>query len=260
MDYGLRMRLAGRFLAFALSMGVAIPLAALGGLSVHAAPAQSGPYVRDTTALGGGTGTVTGIATLNDDSIFVASSLGDGTGVLDIMDNPGDNVTPDDDLLTFPSGVLGVAANQVDDTAYFVTGSPVAWMTQASAVDSDWVAAIWGGPTGQQKFVAVADGGSGDRVADGGERPCARRGIVGRGGDDAECEAVEAASPLIDAGVGDPAGQGTVIKGIRRGTHARVGRKAELRERVGRDRGIRVLEPRGEPPQPVGLGSRRRRR
>ena len=165
MDYGLRMRLAGRFLALALSMGVAIPLAALGGLSVHAAPAQSGPYVRDMTDLGGGTGTVTGIATLNDDSIFVASSLANGTGVLDTMDNPGDNVAPDDDSLTFPSGVLGVAANQVDDTAYFVTNSSsvpagVTWTTRTSAADNTWNSVAWG----NGMFVAVAGSGAGNRV------------------------------------------------------------------------------------------------
>jgi hypothetical protein len=153
-----------RVAAMAIALTLAIPIAALTVTSVQAVPSQSGLYVKDTTTLSTGTGSVRDVATLNDDTIFVASSLGDGTGVLDIVDNTGDNFMPDDDSLVFPSAVLGVAANQVDDTAYFVTGSPVAWMTQASAADSDWVAVTWGGATGQQKFVAVADGGSGDRV------------------------------------------------------------------------------------------------
>jgi hypothetical protein len=154
----------GRVSAFALALALGIPLAGLTGTTAQAAPPRSGPYVNGITPLSGGTGSVLDVATLKDDSVFVASSLSNGTGVLDIVDNTGDNFMPDDDSLAFPSAVLGVAANQVDDTAYFVTGSPVAWMTQASAADSDWVAVTWGGPTGQQKFVAVADGGSGDRV------------------------------------------------------------------------------------------------
>ena len=123
----------GRVTAFALALALGIPLAGLTGTTVQAAPPRSGPYVNGTTPLSGGTGSVRDVATLNDDTVFVASSLGDGTGVFDIVDNTGDNIAPDDDSVTFPSGVLGVAANQVDDTAYFVTGSPVAWMTQASA-------------------------------------------------------------------------------------------------------------------------------
>ena len=40
----------------------------------------------------------------------------------------------------------------------------VIWTTQTSAADIEWRSVAWGGPTGQQKFVAVAENGTGDRV------------------------------------------------------------------------------------------------
>ena len=158
-----------RTTGIALALVLGVPLAGLTGTSVQAAPAHSGPYVRDTTTLSGGTGSVRDVATLKDDSIFVASSLSNGTGVLDILDNPGDNVPPDDDSLSFSSAVLGVAANQVDDTAYFVTNSSSipsgqVWTTAPAAAYNPWSSVTWGGPTGQEKFVAVASSGSGDQV------------------------------------------------------------------------------------------------
>ena len=38
------------------------------------------------------------------------------------------------------------------------------WVSQTSAADYDWRSVTWGGPAGQQKFVAVASTGTGDRV------------------------------------------------------------------------------------------------
>ena len=154
-----------RITALALTLGLTLTLGGLTGAAAQAAPAQSGPYVRDTVSLAGGTGRVLDVATLKDDSVFVASSVSNGTGVLDIMDNPGDNITPDDDSLTFSSGVLGVAANQVDDTAYFVTDSSsvpagVTWITRTSVADNTWSSVAWG----NGMFVAVAGSGTGNRV------------------------------------------------------------------------------------------------
>ena len=40
----------------------------------------------------------------------------------------------------------------------------ITWTTQTSAADNEWTQVAWGGPTGQQKFVAVANSGTGDRV------------------------------------------------------------------------------------------------
>jgi hypothetical protein len=40
----------------------------------------------------------------------------------------------------------------------------VAWTSQASAADNGWYGVTWGGPSGQQKFVAVAVTGTGNRV------------------------------------------------------------------------------------------------
>ncbi|MGA1588856.1 MAG: hypothetical protein ACO38I_09720, partial [Ilumatobacteraceae bacterium] len=38
------------------------------------------------------------------------------------------------------------------------------WTTQTSAADNDWLSVAWGGPAGQEKFVAVAYSGTGNRV------------------------------------------------------------------------------------------------
>jgi hypothetical protein len=38
------------------------------------------------------------------------------------------------------------------------------WTIQNSAVNNEWRAVTWGGPVGQQKYVAVAASGTGDRV------------------------------------------------------------------------------------------------
>lgn len=111
-----------RLTAVVLALG--LPLAGLIVTSAQAAPAYSGPYVKDSSPLGGPTGTVLGIAHLRDDSILLASSVNAGaSGVLDIMDNPGDNIPPVDDSVTFAAPVLGVGVNQVDDTIYAVTSA-----------------------------------------------------------------------------------------------------------------------------------------
>ena len=38
------------------------------------------------------------------------------------------------------------------------------WFSQTSAANNDWVGVTWGGPAGQEKFVAVAYTGTGNRV------------------------------------------------------------------------------------------------
>jgi len=38
------------------------------------------------------------------------------------------------------------------------------WFSQTSAANNDWVGVTWGGPAGQEKFVAVAYSGTGNRV------------------------------------------------------------------------------------------------
>ena len=40
----------------------------------------------------------------------------------------------------------------------------ITWTTQTSAADNNWSSVVWGGPIGQQKFVAVASTGTGNRV------------------------------------------------------------------------------------------------
>ncbi len=169
MPYGGAVRPPRRAATAVLCAALAIPLVTLSVSGVKAAPPQSGPYVRDAFAPAGGTGSVLDVATLDDDSVFVATSLSDGTGVLDILDNPGDNNPPIDDSLTFVSGVLGVAANQIDDTAYLVSNSlsappGVVWLSQASAADDSWTSVTWGGSTGQEKFVAVSSTGTTHQV------------------------------------------------------------------------------------------------
>ena len=57
----------------------------------------------------------------------------------------------------------------------FAAGNPVkaasscadlgtSWTSQSSAADNEWFSITWGGPTGQEKFVAVARSGTGNRV------------------------------------------------------------------------------------------------
>ena len=43
-------------------------------------------------------------------------------------------------------------------------GPPPTWTLRTSAADNKWRSVTWGGPAGQQKFVAVATTGTGDRV------------------------------------------------------------------------------------------------
>ena len=38
------------------------------------------------------------------------------------------------------------------------------WTTQMSPADNSWNSVTWGGPAGSKKFVAVAYGGTSDRV------------------------------------------------------------------------------------------------
>jgi len=40
----------------------------------------------------------------------------------------------------------------------------VTWTTQTSAPDNQWSSVGWGGPAGQETFVAVAASGVGNRV------------------------------------------------------------------------------------------------
>ena len=40
----------------------------------------------------------------------------------------------------------------------------ITWTSRTSAADNDWQSVVWGGPAGQEKFVAVASSGSGNRV------------------------------------------------------------------------------------------------
>ncbi|MEI7506404.1 MAG: hypothetical protein WCK23_06245, partial [Actinomycetes bacterium] len=41
-------------------------------------------------------------------------------------------------------------------SAITVRADGITWTTQTSPADNDWRSIAWGGPTGQQKFVAVA--------------------------------------------------------------------------------------------------------
>ena len=65
MTYGLQMSSPRRLSAVVLALG--LPFAGLVVTSAQAAPALSGPYVRDSRPLGGPNGTVLGIAHLRDD-------------------------------------------------------------------------------------------------------------------------------------------------------------------------------------------------
>ena len=40
----------------------------------------------------------------------------------------------------------------------------ITWTSQTSAADNNWLSVTWGGPAGQEKFVAVAASGTGNRV------------------------------------------------------------------------------------------------
>jgi len=40
----------------------------------------------------------------------------------------------------------------------------ITWTARTSAADNEWISVTWGGPAGQEKFVAVAASGSGNRV------------------------------------------------------------------------------------------------
>jgi hypothetical protein len=40
----------------------------------------------------------------------------------------------------------------------------VTWTIRNSAADNDWRSVAWGGAAGQEKYVAVASTGTGDRV------------------------------------------------------------------------------------------------
>ena len=45
-----------------------------------------------------------------------------------------------------------------------VRADGITWTSQTSAADNDWRSLVWGGPTGQEKFVAVGASGTGNRV------------------------------------------------------------------------------------------------
>ncbi|MFM8240571.1 MAG: IPT/TIG domain-containing protein, partial [Actinomycetota bacterium] len=121
--------------ATALVLALGLPLAGLMVTSAQAAGSYSGPYVKDSSPLGGPTGTVLGIAHLRDDSVFLASVPG-GTGMLDIMEKPGNNIPPVDDSVTFAKPVLGVGVNQIDDTIYAVTSDATPRLVVAALRDT----------------------------------------------------------------------------------------------------------------------------
>ena len=60
-------------------------------------------------------------------------------------------------ISTLTAIVLATSANTV-------RADGITWATQTSAADNNWISVTWGGPTGQQKFVAVASTGTGNRV------------------------------------------------------------------------------------------------
>ena len=45
-----------------------------------------------------------------------------------------------------------------------VRADGITWTTRTYPVDNRWISVTWGGPTGEEKFVAVASSGTGDRV------------------------------------------------------------------------------------------------
>jgi uncharacterized surface anchored protein len=40
----------------------------------------------------------------------------------------------------------------------------ITWTTRTPAADNTWISVTWGGPTGQEKFIAVSSNGTGNRV------------------------------------------------------------------------------------------------
>ena len=59
-------------------------------------------------------------------------------------------------------------SNVLEVTVLSVSGGPPppvnGWFLQTSAADNNWFGVTWGGPSGQEKFVAVATSGTGNRV------------------------------------------------------------------------------------------------
>jgi hypothetical protein len=49
-------------------------------------------------------------------------------------------------------------------TDALVRADGITWTTRTSAADISWTSVTWGGPTGQETFVAVASTGTGNRV------------------------------------------------------------------------------------------------
>jgi LPXTG-motif cell wall-anchored protein len=45
-----------------------------------------------------------------------------------------------------------------------VRADGITWTTQTSPANNQWYSVTWGGPTGQEKFVAVAASGTGNRI------------------------------------------------------------------------------------------------
>jgi hypothetical protein len=80
------------------------------------------------------------------------------------------------------------------------------------------------------------------------------------GGDNPERQPVEPAPPLVDPRLLDPLLQLVRVERFRRIPHGRERREAELREGVGRDRRVAMLEAGGVPGEPPRGRIRRRRR
>jgi len=65
-----------------------------------------------------------------------------------------------------PQGTAGSGnSSTVPSQQECVVSTPagVAWTSRTSAADNDWTSVVWGGPAGQEKFVAVATNGTGNR-------------------------------------------------------------------------------------------------
>ena len=54
-------------------------------------------------------------------------------------------------------------ATVLTNSAVTVRADGITWTTQTSPVDNIWYSVTWGGPAGQEKFVAVANTGTGNR-------------------------------------------------------------------------------------------------
>ena len=102
-------------------------------------------------------------------------------------------------------------------------------------------------------------GRSGDCRAQCGEQVVAHAGIRRLGRDDPRGEAVEPAAAGVDARLADPCGEPGRIKCIGRLTNRLEWGEAELRECIGGDGRIRVLESQSKPAKPFGRWKRRRR-